>query len=425
SLLPGEYIEVEIADWSSSSGDVYLHAIGASGDCSALRRLASTYVYSSSSNSRLNYVNSASAPLPVRLEIRGRDQGGINFSMNVVRGIPQAPTCGDGQRDSSKEACDDGNAVDGDGCSAKCSVEPLGLCNYDARSCGLLPAGNVCSSASALPTSPFVFDMAGFKNDSNYPCPDCSESARWATITVEPGDTVSIGLSSTDIQEGAAELYDVSLGCPSRDGGSSSIRGVRFSPTAPGRLSHVNDSRHPLTLALRVRDASAPGPSAGHVNISYSIEPVGCGDGYQDESSNFGFYEQCDDGANVAGDGCSPDCDAEPGYLCSRDTGCTRIVCGDSKRQTDDERCDDGNTTDGDGCSSTCKIENGYSCTGETDQRSTCTLLVRPQGDVCSNALPLATGTIDFTGMTGDYYYYGYLDVVRTAQVGVGQTLLV
>jgi cysteine-rich repeat protein len=41
--------------------------------------------------------------------------------------VPAPPTpaavCGDGQRDSG-ERCDDGNAVDGDGCSRQCQIEP-------------------------------------------------------------------------------------------------------------------------------------------------------------------------------------------------------------------------------------------------------------------------------------------------------------
>ena len=55
--------------------------------------------------------------------------------------------------------------------------------------------------------------------------------------------------------------------------------------------------------------------------------------------------EQCDDGNNKDGDGCSADCRKEG-----------EDVCGDGI-VTAGEECDDGNTVDGDGCSATCKKE--------------------------------------------------------------------
>ncbi|MFO1200882.1 MAG: hypothetical protein U1E86_28345 [Burkholderiaceae bacterium] len=53
--------------------------------------------------------------------------------------------------------------------------------------------------------------------------------------------------------------------------------------------------------------------------------------------------EACDDGNNVACDGCSADC--------------TRLddVCGDGKRECG-EQCDDGNTNSGDGCQADCTL---------------------------------------------------------------------
>lgn len=53
--------------------------------------------------------------------------------------------------------------------------------------------------------------------------------------------------------------------------------------------------------------------------------------------------EQCDDGNNADFDGCSSECTIEP-------------FCGDGKLDPG-EQCDDGNTTDGDGCTAMCEIE--------------------------------------------------------------------
>ena len=66
-----------------------------------------------------------------------------------------------------------------------------------------------------------------------------------------------------------------------------------------------------------------------------------CGNGILDNN------EQCDDGNNANGDGCSANCET---------------TCGDGK-MVGKEECDDGNTKDGDGCSATCVAAIGYSKT--------------------------------------------------------------
>lgn len=55
--------------------------------------------------------------------------------------------------------------------------------------------------------------------------------------------------------------------------------------------------------------------------------------------------EQCDDGNNLSGDGCSTNCELE-----------VLPVCGNGALE-EGEKCDDGNTVAGDGCSSVCTIE--------------------------------------------------------------------
>jgi thiol-activated cytolysin len=62
-----------------------------------------------------------------------------------------------------------------------------------------------------------------------------------------------------------------------------------------------------------------------------------CGNGTLEDG------EQCDDGDNLSGDGCSKDCDLED-------------ECGDSSLDANEE-CDDGNTISGDGCNASCEIE--------------------------------------------------------------------
>jgi cysteine-rich repeat protein len=79
-----------------------------------------------------------------------------------------------------------------------------------------------------------------------------------------------------------------------------------------------------------------------------------CGNGILDPS------EECDDGNNTNGDGCSATCTS---------------VCGDGKL-VGKEECDDGNAANGDGCSSTCIAALGF-------------IKTRP-GTSCANVLAVA-----------------------------------
>jgi cysteine-rich repeat protein len=74
------------------------------------------------------------------------------------------------------------------------------------------------------------------------------------------------------------------------------------------------------------------------MSSSVEAQPEGCGD------SIVGPGEQCDDGNNTDGDGCSANCILE--------------YCSDGILQVGlFEQCDDGNNTDGDGCSHDCLLE--------------------------------------------------------------------
>jgi fibro-slime domain-containing protein len=86
------------------------------------------------------------------------------------------------------------------------------------------------------------------------------------------------------------------------------------------------------------------------------MQPGVCGDG----KINLG--ETCDDQNTASGDGCSSECQVEPGYKCPVVGAlCMAALCGDSI-VAGDEQCDDGNANPGDGCSDICQLEPGYKC---------------------------------------------------------------
>ena len=116
---------------------------------------------------------------------------------------------------------------------------------------------------------------------------------------------------------------------------------------------------------------------------------VKCGDGFVDGSNDGSRIEECDDGNEADGDGCSAACVLEDGYICttqnqehgseglaSERSSCTAVVCGDGYRESSGqvspvtEECDDGNVADNDGCSSSCRVEAGFECSEYGSRRS-------------------------------------------------------
>ena len=129
--------------------------------------------------------------------------------------------------------------------------------------------------------------------------------------------------------------------------------------------------------------------SSGVTPLPSEQSPV-CGNGLVEDG------ESCDDGNANSGDGCSAECNVEPGYVCYREgMPCELkstdpeppnpkpnpgpIVCGDGTRQGTEE-CDDGNTDDGDGCSSECTVENGWDC-------SSGTCVLKPAPETCGDGV--------------------------------------
>ncbi|MBQ1267545.1 MAG: DUF4215 domain-containing protein [Proteobacteria bacterium] len=101
-------------------------------------------------------------------------------------------------------------------------------------------------------------------------------------------------------------------------------------------------------------------------------QKVACGNGTKEPG------EQCDDGNNVDGDGCSSTCQIESVIV-------DDPVCGNGTKENDEE-CDDGNKKDGDGCSSSCKNEVGPFCgDGKVTAGEQCDDGNNVDGDGCSS----------------------------------------
>ena len=167
------------------------------------------------------------------------------------------------------EACDDGNQVDGDGCSEQCEVEQGWSCDESGTRCNTI-CGDGIKNAQELCDDGNLIDGDG-----------CSRSCRIETgweCDAEPsicasicGDGIVHGAESCD--DGNSESGD---GCSEQCAVETGYR-----------CAYSETDDNPNTMQCK------------------SV----CGDGYvRDES--------CDDGNTESGDGCSQSCTVEEGFEC-------------------------------------------------------------------------------------------------------------
>lgn len=268
------------------------------------------------------------------------------FSARSSVSVPTAPRCGDG-RISGAEQCDDGNNVNGDGCSALCLIE--------AR-CGdsIIQAGEECDDGNTA---------AGDGCSSA-----CVREARCGDRIVQAGEECDEGGVTTTCR---ADCRRPRCGDGNLDSGEECDAGPANS-NAPDSQCR-SDCRRPR-CGDGVRDTGEQCDDGNTRNndgcSSCRLEEIRCGNGRLEGA------EQCDDGNNRNGDGCSALCGLEPG---------TRAFCGDRVVQRG-EQCDDGNDRSGDGCLR-CRIEGRERCgDGRVDAGEQCDDGNLVSGDGCNNA---------------------------------------
>ena len=224
--------------------------------------------------------------------------------------------CGDGTQEEG-EQCDDGNTVNGDGCSSNCRLEfteetePNDTC---AAPNGpyLIPPGpdGIVVAGTVSPTS----DQDWF----SFTVPVYAD-VRFETFDMNgPGGCLGI--------DSVIQVYNPSctaLGLARDDGGIDNCS--LLDPAYDAQVRHLA----PGNYAVRVTS------HGGSSSFGYTLQAT--------------LVSQCGDGV-ITG---SEQCDGTPG--CEAD--CTLIpACGNAAREAG-EQCDDGNTTSGDGCSAACQWE--------------------------------------------------------------------
>lgn len=198
------------------------------------------------------------------------------------------------------------------------------------------------SSTAAMPAAAATSDDRNAENstslDDTLESPDAAECGNGR---IDPGE---------ECEDGNDTLGD----------GCENCRLTAF-PDALDDGNDVDDApRQPVTddVQMEIADDAQETDDAQEANDDpdeeVSSDDVGCGDGA------LSAPEQCDDGNQADGDGCSANClieeNEQPGDVNIEEDEPRAEICGDGIVASG-EGCDDNNAQDGDGCSSSCERE--------------------------------------------------------------------
>jgi cysteine-rich repeat protein len=296
---------------------------------------------------------------------------GANACKGFVTILPE-PVCGNGAIEYGEECDGDGGTG---GCDEDCLVEDGFVCPKAGTcvrvpSCGdgYLQAGEECD-----PGAMSTVGCTNCKVNSNYFCSGqpsvcvvsiCGDGIRAPNEQCDDGKHCLAGANAGQSCTANNQCPGSSCAQRNNDGCSTSCiveTGYVCPPNAncvaicgDGIRTGNEECDSPDTsgcLNCRLQPGYFCGPDGTDAPCTKSV----CGNSVVEPG------EGCDDGNDIAGDGCGPTCQLEPS-ISGWPNPVVAVTCGDGIK-TGSEECDDGNTTDGDGCSSTCKKEPGWDCT--------------------------------------------------------------
>jgi cysteine-rich repeat protein len=266
------------------------------------------------------------------LSVHADDQAGNQTALEYPFQVSYRASCGNGALNAG-EACDDHNAIDGDGCDSNCTVTACGN--------GITTAGEQCDGAANCGAS--CTCAAGYGPDP---------ANRGFCAPVVCGDGRREGLEACD--DGNVSDGDGCSGTCLVEAGYTCF----FFVVADVCTATCGDG---IRAATEVCD---DGNLIDGDGCDSNCTVTSCGNGI------LAGAEECEDGNAVDGDGCDSNCMAtacgngiltageacDDGNLVDGD-GCdsngTLTACGNGIL-TADEACDDGNLTSGDGCDWDC-----------------------------------------------------------------------
>ena len=256
------------------------------------------------------------------------------------------PACGD-EVISQQEECDDGNRLDGDGCSPLCTVEIGWICDGEPSVCqsqcgnGELNTGEQCDGSNlggnTCTTIPGGYTSGTLK---------CSASCLFDTTecilpscgneNIDPGE---------DCDDGNTSNHDACLNnCQLATCGDGYVWNGS-EECDDGNTSNTDDCLNSCQSATcgdgylwAGNEECDDGNTSNTDACLFGCVNASCGDGYL-----WSGHEECDDGNDSNQDSCVE--------------GCINASCGDGFVWLVNEECDDANTVEGDGCSANCTQE--------------------------------------------------------------------
>lgn len=292
--------------------------------------------------------------------------------------------------------CFDGNSNDGDGCSSECRIETCYSCSGDPSVCTPLADGSPCDDQMACttgetctsavcagggPAPPPCIDMTGgwlmrfdFPDDPGFPVPSDAEYPLGFTQRNTDLETASMR-GSIDTASGYFSLTDVNVDfC-----GANRLTGT----VAADGLTLTGSFLVPEQISFSTC-----------INFQAVVTGTRCGGATLDPN------EECDDGNDTNGDGCSAQCQVEQCFTCSgTPSACTPKP--DSTPCTDGDLCTTGDACQAGVCTTTpvvCAPCSSCDVTGQcvATPRSGClssttpsrtSLAMRDTGDPASDTL--------------------------------------
>ncbi|APR86419.1 Multiple EGF-like-domain protein 3 precursor [Minicystis rosea] len=188
------------------------------------------------------------------------------------------PVCGDGKLDPVNEACDDGNAVSGDGCSSDCKTPELDV---------------LCSKAE-----PLVLDQDIHGTNMGGPTGYAGSCRLYWVVPAKTYSFLPPGPGRLTLTMTSEKNLDLLVLGDCADAGSEMACHADWHLTENLSLDFATTPDKPVMIVV-VGNSVA---DVGDFTLRAKFTPAVCGDGL------IAGPEACDDGNTVGNDGCSADC---------------------------------------------------------------------------------------------------------------------